>query len=209
VLAAGGAGLISAFIFCFTLCWNEFIYALTFISSTQNRRSRSRSSTSSSTATSTWLAHRGALVGSLPLVILYAFFVEHLRLGDDGGGQGIDEPDFCWHLRKGCARRGPMRARTEAASRTHDGPERESAMDVDTVNPWRSPPVSRSIMRPARGFGFAPASVPRRGAFLFEGCQQKSGRLFLDRPRHRRGRSARRRRRRGSPSGSERPAPPP
>src|SRR3981189_2038228 len=30
-------GLISAFIFCFTLCWNEFIYALTFLSSTQNK----------------------------------------------------------------------------------------------------------------------------------------------------------------------------
>jgi hypothetical protein len=30
-------GLISAFIFCFTLCWNEFIYALTFISSIQNK----------------------------------------------------------------------------------------------------------------------------------------------------------------------------
>jgi multiple sugar transport system permease protein len=28
-------GVDSAFIFCFTLCWNEFIYALTFISSTQ------------------------------------------------------------------------------------------------------------------------------------------------------------------------------
>ena len=27
--------LISAFIFCFTLCWNEFIYALTFISSSE------------------------------------------------------------------------------------------------------------------------------------------------------------------------------
>ncbi|MGH2548727.1 MAG: carbohydrate ABC transporter permease, partial [Thermomicrobiales bacterium] len=30
-------GLISAFIFSFTLCWNEFIYALTLISSVQNR----------------------------------------------------------------------------------------------------------------------------------------------------------------------------
>jgi ABC-type glycerol-3-phosphate transport system permease component len=30
-------GLISAFIFCFTLCGNEFIYALTFISSIQNK----------------------------------------------------------------------------------------------------------------------------------------------------------------------------
>ena len=46
-------GLISASIFCFTLCWNEFIYALTFISSTATRRCRWRSSTSSSTATST------------------------------------------------------------------------------------------------------------------------------------------------------------
>ena len=35
VLPLAIPGLISAFIFCFTLCWNEFIYALTFISSTQ------------------------------------------------------------------------------------------------------------------------------------------------------------------------------
>ncbi len=32
VLPLAIPGLISAFIFCFTLCWNEFIYALTFIS---------------------------------------------------------------------------------------------------------------------------------------------------------------------------------
>jgi multiple sugar transport system permease protein len=31
VLPLAIPGLISAFIFCFTLCWNEFIYALTFI----------------------------------------------------------------------------------------------------------------------------------------------------------------------------------
>src|SRR5262249_59697750 len=37
VLPLAVPGLISAFIFCFTLCWNEFIYALTFISSTQNK----------------------------------------------------------------------------------------------------------------------------------------------------------------------------
>ncbi len=30
-------GLISAFIFSFTLCWNEFIYALTFLQSTPNK----------------------------------------------------------------------------------------------------------------------------------------------------------------------------
>src|SRR5581483_6473976 len=32
VLPLSIPGLISAFIFCFTLCWNEFIYALTFLS---------------------------------------------------------------------------------------------------------------------------------------------------------------------------------
>ncbi len=31
VLPLAIPGLISAFIFCFTLCWNEFIYALTFL----------------------------------------------------------------------------------------------------------------------------------------------------------------------------------
>src|SRR5262245_55632627 len=37
ILPLAVPGLISAFIFCFTLCWNEFIYALTFISSTQHK----------------------------------------------------------------------------------------------------------------------------------------------------------------------------
>src|SRR2546423_15274479 len=37
VLPLAVPGLISAFIFCFTLCWNEFIYALTFISATHNK----------------------------------------------------------------------------------------------------------------------------------------------------------------------------
>src|ERR1700709_1018452 len=37
VLPLSIPGLISAFIFCFTLCWNEFIYALTFISSSQHK----------------------------------------------------------------------------------------------------------------------------------------------------------------------------
>ena len=36
VLPLAIPGLISAFIFCFTLCWNEFIYALTFLQSTGN-----------------------------------------------------------------------------------------------------------------------------------------------------------------------------
>jgi len=79
VLPLAIPGLISSFIFCFTLCWNEFIYALTFLSSTQNK-------TVPVAIVNEFVdgdiyrwgsLMAGALVGSLPLVILYAFFVEH------------------------------------------------------------------------------------------------------------------------------------
>jgi multiple sugar transport system permease protein len=72
-------GLISAFIFSFTLCWNEFIYALTLLSSTPNK-------TVPVAIVNEFVdgdiyrwgsLMAGALAGSLPLVILYAFFVEH------------------------------------------------------------------------------------------------------------------------------------
>ena len=79
VLPLSIPGLISAFIFCFTLCWNEFIYALTFLSSTPNK-------TVPVAIVNEFVdgdiyrwgsLMAGALVGSLPLVVLYAFFVEH------------------------------------------------------------------------------------------------------------------------------------
>ena len=72
-------GLISAGIFAFTLSWNEFIYALTFLQSTPNK-------TVPVAIVNEFVdgdiykwgsLMAGALVGSLPLVILYAFFVEH------------------------------------------------------------------------------------------------------------------------------------
>jgi multiple sugar transport system permease protein len=79
VLPLSVPGLISAFIFCFTLCWNEFIYALTFISSPQNKTVPvailNAFVDGDEYAWGSLMA--GALVGSLPLVILYAFFVEH------------------------------------------------------------------------------------------------------------------------------------
>jgi multiple sugar transport system permease protein len=79
VLPLAIPGLISAFIFCFTLCWNEFIYALTFLQSAPNK-------TVPVAIVNEFVdgdVYRwgslmaGALAGSLPLVILYAFFVEH------------------------------------------------------------------------------------------------------------------------------------
>jgi multiple sugar transport system permease protein len=79
VLPLAIPGLISAFIFAFTVCWNEFIYALTFLQSTQNK-------TVPVAIVNEFVdgdiyrwgsLMAGALAGSLPLVILYAFFVEH------------------------------------------------------------------------------------------------------------------------------------
>ncbi|GJD61745.1 carbohydrate ABC transporter permease [Methylobacterium frigidaeris] len=79
ILPLAVPGLISAGIFSLTLCWNEFIYALTFLSSTQNK-------TVPVAVVSEFVdgdiyrwgsLMAGALVGSLPLVILYSFFVEH------------------------------------------------------------------------------------------------------------------------------------
>src|SRR5215210_7293766 len=79
ILPLAVTGLISAGIFSLTLCWNEFIYALTFLSSTQNK-------TVPVAIVSEFVdgdiyrwgsLMAGALLGSLPLIILYSFFVEH------------------------------------------------------------------------------------------------------------------------------------
>jgi multiple sugar transport system permease protein len=79
VLPLAVPGLISAGIFAFTLSWNEFIYALTFISSSENK--------TVPVGVVTELVEgdvyhwgslmAGALLGSLPVAILYSFFVEH------------------------------------------------------------------------------------------------------------------------------------
>ena len=72
-------GLISAGIFAFTLSWNEFIYALTFISSTENKTVPVGAITELVEGD---VYHWGslmaaALLGSLPVVIMYSFFVEY------------------------------------------------------------------------------------------------------------------------------------
>jgi multiple sugar transport system permease protein len=87
VLPLAVPGLISAGIFAFTLSWNEFIYALTFISSSENK-------TVPVGVILTELVEgdvyhwgplmAGALLGSLPVAIFYSFFVEYYVSGMTG-----------------------------------------------------------------------------------------------------------------------------
>jgi multiple sugar transport system permease protein len=72
-------GLISAGIFAFTLSWNEFIYALAFIQSAEKK--------TVPVAVLTQLVEgdvyhwgslmAGALLGSIPVALLYSFFVDY------------------------------------------------------------------------------------------------------------------------------------
>jgi multiple sugar transport system permease protein len=86
VLPLAVPGLISAGIFAFTLSWNEFIYALTFISSSEVK--------TVPVGVVTELVEgdiyhwgplmAGALLGSFPVAILYSFFVEYYVSGLTG-----------------------------------------------------------------------------------------------------------------------------
>ena len=86
VLPLAVPGLISAGIFAFTLSWNEFIYALTFVSSSESK--------TVPVGVLTELVDgdvyhwgslmAGALFGSLPVAVLYSFFVEYYVSGMTG-----------------------------------------------------------------------------------------------------------------------------
>jgi multiple sugar transport system permease protein len=86
ILPLAVPGLISAGIFAFTLSWNEFIYALTFISSSEVK--------TVPVGVITELVEgdvyhwgslmAGALLGSLPVAVLYSFFVEYYVSGLTG-----------------------------------------------------------------------------------------------------------------------------
>jgi multiple sugar transport system permease protein len=86
VLPLAVPGLISAGIFAFTLSWNEFIYALTFISSSENKTVPVGVITELVEGdVYHWGAlMAGALLGSLPVAILYSFFVEYYVSGMTG-----------------------------------------------------------------------------------------------------------------------------
>ena len=86
ILPLAVPGLISAGIFAFTLSWNEFIYALTFVSSSEVK--------TVPVGVVTELVEgdvyhwgslmAGALLGSLPVAVMYSFFVDHYVSGMTG-----------------------------------------------------------------------------------------------------------------------------
>ena len=86
ILPLAVPGLISAGIFAFTLSWNEFIYALTFVSSSENKTVPVGVITELVEGdVYHWGAlMAGALLGSLPVAVLYSFFVEYYVSGMTG-----------------------------------------------------------------------------------------------------------------------------
>jgi len=83
-------GILSAGIFAFTLSWNEFIYALIFLSSAEEK-------TVSVGVTSELVRGdvfywgqlmAGALLGSVPVAFIYSFFVEYYVAGLTGSVKG-------------------------------------------------------------------------------------------------------------------------
>jgi multiple sugar transport system permease protein len=86
ILPLAVPGLISAGIFAFTLSWNEFIYALTFVSSSEVKTVPVGVVTELVEGdVYHWGAlMAGALLGSLPVAIMYSFFVEHYVSGMTG-----------------------------------------------------------------------------------------------------------------------------
>jgi multiple sugar transport system permease protein len=90
ILPLAVPGILSAGIFAFTLSWNEFLYALVFIHSPENK-------TIPVGVTSELIKGdvffwgslmAGALLGSVPVAVVYSFFVEYYVSGMTGAVKG-------------------------------------------------------------------------------------------------------------------------
>ncbi len=80
-------GILSAGIFSFTLSWNEFIYALTFVTASSSRTIPVGVLTQLTRADFYFWGPlmAGALLGSVPVALIYSFFVEQYAAGLTAG----------------------------------------------------------------------------------------------------------------------------
>ena len=87
ILPLSTPGLISAGIFCFTLCWNEFLYALIFMSSGPMKTIPVGTISDLIKADTLFWGSlmASAVLGSFPIAILYSFFVKYYVSGLTAG----------------------------------------------------------------------------------------------------------------------------
>lgn len=80
-------GILSAGLFAFTLSWNEYIYALTFISSAELKTIPVGVTSELIRGDSNYWGElmAGALLGSIPVALLYSFFVDYFVSGMTAG----------------------------------------------------------------------------------------------------------------------------
>ncbi|GIX48287.1 MAG: sugar ABC transporter permease [Candidatus Tectimicrobiota bacterium] len=90
VLPVAIPGILSAGIFAFTLSWNEFLYALVFLSSPQTKTIPVGvvSELMRGDVLFWGPLMAGALLGSVPVALIYSFFVEHYVAGLTGAVKG-------------------------------------------------------------------------------------------------------------------------
>ena len=87
ILPLSAPGLLSAGIFCFTLCWNEFLYALIFMSSGPMKTIAVGTVSDLIKADTLFWGSlmASAVLGSFPIAILYSFFVKYYVSGLTAG----------------------------------------------------------------------------------------------------------------------------
>ncbi len=87
ILPLSVPGLLSAAIFCFTLCWNEFLYALIFMSSGRMKTIPVGTVSDLIKADTLFWGSlmASAVLGSFPIAFLYAFFVKYYVSGLTAG----------------------------------------------------------------------------------------------------------------------------
>jgi multiple sugar transport system permease protein len=83
-------GILSAGIFAFTLSWNEFIYALIFMSSAEMKTVPVGVVSELIRGDIFFWGQlmAGALLGSIPVALVYSFFVEYYVTGLTGSVKG-------------------------------------------------------------------------------------------------------------------------